>query len=57
LCALRHFWQSWLADILLLDAENGGEWLFKDGKVEWCRRMQHTADHAEVSELKTVLGL
>jgi hypothetical protein len=39
------------------DVENGGEWFFKDGKVEWCRRMQHTADHAEISELKTVLGL
>ncbi|KAF1821195.1 uncharacterized protein K489DRAFT_382239 [Dissoconium aciculare CBS 342.82] len=38
-------------------SQNGGEWVFKDGTVEWCRRMQHTADHAEIPELKTVLGL
>lgn len=35
----------------------GGEFLFEDGKVTWCHRMRNTRDHAEVSELKAVLGL
>lgn len=35
----------------------GGEFLFEDGKVTWCHRMRNTRDHAEVSELRAVLGL
>jgi len=38
-------------------AQNGGEWLFEGGEVKWCRRMKHTRDHAEVRELKKVLGM
>lgn len=35
----------------------GGEFLFEDGEVTWCHRMRNTRDHAEVSELRAVLGL
>lgn len=38
-------------------AQNGGEWLFEDGELKWCRRMQNTQDHAEVEELRDVLGM
>ena len=38
-------------------SQNGGEWLFANGELVWARRMRHTADHAEVGELKEVLGL
>lgn len=37
-------------------SQNGGEWVFVDGCLEWCHRMQHTRDHAEVAELGKVLG-
>jgi hypothetical protein len=39
----------------------GGEFLFvkEDDrwKVEWCHRMKTTRDHAEMAELKKVLGI
>lgn len=35
----------------------GGEFLFEDGKCVWAHRMRNTRDHAEVSELKELLGL
>lgn len=38
-------------------AQNGGEMLFAKGELVWCKRMRHTQDHAEVTELKDVLGL
>ena len=38
-------------------AQNGGELLFANGELVWCKRMRHTQDHAEVAELKEVLGL
>lgn len=34
----------------------GGEWLFQDGELKWCHRMQNSQDHAEVEELKEVLA-
>ena len=34
----------------------GGEMLFENGRVVWCHRMKNTRDHAEVDELKKVLG-
>lgn len=37
-------------------SQNGGEWVFVDGHLEWYHRMQHTRDHAEVAELGKVLG-
>lgn len=37
-------------------SQNGGEWVFVDGNLEWCHRMQNTRDHAEISELGSVLG-
>lgn len=37
-------------------SQNGGEWVFVDGHLEWCHRMQNTRDHAEVAELGKVLG-
>ena len=35
----------------------GGEFVFEDGRVTWCHRMRNTRDHAEVPEIRTVLGL
>ncbi|KAF1986896.1 hypothetical protein K402DRAFT_298838, partial [Aulographum hederae CBS 113979] len=38
----------------------GGEWYFErkgEWRLSWCRRMQNTRDHAEVGELREVLGL
>lgn len=40
-----HFWQI------------GGEFLFENGEVTWCHRMQHTRDHTEVPEIRKLLGL
>jgi hypothetical protein len=37
-------------------SQNGGEWVFVDGQLDWCHRMQHTRDHAEIAELGKVLG-
>lgn len=37
--------------------QNGGEFVFEGGEVKWCHRMKNTRDHAEVEELKEVLGL
>ena len=38
--------------------QNGGEWVWDEhGKLIWCRRMRNTRDHAEVSEVKEVLGM
>lgn len=37
-------------------SQNGGEWLFEGGELKWCHRMRNTRDHAEVAELKEVLG-
>lgn len=36
-------------------SQNGGEWIFVDGVLRWCRRMRNTRDHTEVEELKKVL--
>lgn len=38
-------------------AQNGGEMLFANGELVWFKRMRHTQDHAEIEELKQVLGL
>ncbi|KAF2502406.1 hypothetical protein BU16DRAFT_7415 [Lophium mytilinum] len=35
----------------------GGEFLFENGEVIWCHRMRNTRDHAEVPELRKLLGL
>lgn len=35
----------------------GGEFLVEGGKVSWCHRMRNTRDHAEISELRSVLGI
>ena len=35
----------------------GGEFMFNDGKVTWCHRMQNTRDHAEIPILRKVLDL
>jgi hypothetical protein len=35
----------------------GGEFLFEGGRARWCHRMANTRDHAEVPELRRVLGL
>ncbi|MCJ1381832.1 hypothetical protein MMC17_004943 [Xylographa soralifera] len=40
-----HFWQI------------GGEFLFENGEVTWCHRMQHTRDHSEVPEIRKQLRL
>ncbi|KAK3679590.1 hypothetical protein LTR37_021387 [Vermiconidia calcicola] len=36
--------------------QNGGEWLFEDGELKWCRRMRNTQDHATIAELKGLIG-
>ncbi|KAK4634511.1 Peroxiredoxin-like 2C [Fulvia fulva] len=38
-------------------SQNGGEWLFKAGSLQWCHRMEDTTGHADTSELKEVLGI
>jgi len=35
----------------------GGEFLFEDGKCVWAHRMRNTRDHAEIGELRELLGL
>lgn len=35
----------------------GGEFLFEDGNLIWSHRMKTTRDHAEVTELRRLLGL
>jgi hypothetical protein len=35
----------------------GGEFLFEDGKVKWVHRMRNTRDHAEIEELRQIIGL
>ena len=35
----------------------GGEFLFEDGKVTWCRRMRDVTDHSELQKIREVLGL
>ncbi|KAH9866125.1 hypothetical protein J1614_008689 [Plenodomus biglobosus] len=35
----------------------GGEFLFENGKCTWAHRMKNTRDHAEVSELRDLIGL
>lgn len=35
----------------------GGEFLFEDGKCVWAHRMRHTRDHAEITQVKELLGL
>lgn len=36
-------------------SQNGGEFIFVDGVLKWCRRMRNTRDHAEVEELRKIL--
>lgn len=38
-------------------SQNGGEWVFENGELKWCRRMRNTTDHSEMVELKEVLGI
>jgi len=35
----------------------GGEYLFKDGKCVYAKKMENTRDHTEIEELKTLLDL
>lgn len=37
--------------------QNGGEWVFEDGKLVFARRMRNTQDHTTLEELKKVLGV
>lgn len=37
--------------------QNGGEWMFEEGKLKWCRRMANSTDHSSVKELKGVIEL
>jgi len=36
-------------------SQNGGEWIFRDGKCEWVHRMESTSDHTPVEDLAKVL--
>ncbi|KAK3063767.1 hypothetical protein LTS18_012917 [Coniosporium uncinatum] len=35
----------------------GGEFLFEGEKVEWCHRMKHMRNHAEINVIKRMLGI
>ncbi|OCL01168.1 uncharacterized protein K441DRAFT_488081, partial [Cenococcum geophilum 1.58] len=35
----------------------GGEFMFEEEKVVWCHRMRNTRDHAQVPELRRIIGL
>ena len=35
----------------------GGEFIIESGEVTWCRRMRNTRDHAEMPEIKRLLGV
>lgn len=35
----------------------GGEFLFEEGKCVWAHRMRNTRDHAEIENIRQVLGL
>lgn len=35
----------------------GGEFLWVNGVVGWCRRMKSTTDHTEVEDVKRVMGV
>lgn len=35
----------------------GGEFLFEDGRCVWVHRMRNTRDHAEVPDLRRLIGL
>jgi len=35
----------------------GGEFLFENGEAKWVHRMRNTRDHAEIEEIRQVLGL
>ena len=35
----------------------GGEFVFENEEVTWCHRMRNTRDHAELEEVRQVLGL
>ena len=35
----------------------GGEFMFENERVTWCHRMKNTRDHAEIPEMRRVLGL
>ena len=37
-------------------SQNGGEFIWIDGKLEYARRMANTVDHLEVDELRTILA-
>jgi len=37
-------------------SQNGGEWIFMDGKCGWVHRMETTSDHVPAEELVQVLA-
>jgi hypothetical protein len=39
-----------------LYCQNGGEWIFSDGKCEWLHRMVSASDHTPVEDLGKVLN-
>jgi hypothetical protein len=36
-------------------SQNGGEWIFREGKCVWVHRMESTSDHLTAEELAKVL--
>lgn len=36
--------------------QNGGEWIFREGRCVWVHRMETTADHLTAEELVKVLS-
>ena len=59
--SLRSFWQTLRAGRDMMKGGDfyqvGGEFLFEHERVTWCHRMKNTRDHAEIPEMRRVLGL
>lgn len=58
---IKSFWQTLRAGRDMMKGGDfyqvGGEFMFEDGRVTWCHRMRNTRDHAEIAEMRKVLGL
>ncbi len=58
---IKSFWQTLRAGRDMMKGGDfyqvGGEFMFEDERVTWCHRMRNTRDHAEIVEMRKVLGL
>ena len=58
---IKSFWQTLRAGRDMLKGGDfyqvGGEFMFEAERVTWCHRMKNTRDHAEILEMRKVMGL